>query len=257
MLDVHPARHAANTWKDFFVHIATIVIGLLIAVCLEQTVEYFHHRHQRNELIESLKSDTKILVEDAGLCVQAQRDLEGWYLDRERRINDALVSGRPATDLPGPPVVVVYSVPSYTHFEAGKASGLLQLLSTEDMDAYSDVSLDVANVGTEEINTSEARKKVRAFEAAFSDRDFRYMDLSKASATDLREYLRLLDEARRTSIGLRKRAAETLGAAGAVLSGERGIRKLEQAEDAAVARDRGSRAESGPSSATAPSVTQH
>ncbi len=36
MLDVHPPRHAANTWRDFF--IATVVLGLCIAVGLEQTV---------------------------------------------------------------------------------------------------------------------------------------------------------------------------------------------------------------------------
>ncbi len=44
MLDVHPAHHAAQSWRDFFIHIATIVIGLLIAIGLEQTVEYVHHR---------------------------------------------------------------------------------------------------------------------------------------------------------------------------------------------------------------------
>ena len=50
MLDVHPAHHAANTWRDFFVHIATIVLGLLIAVGLEQTVEYFHRHHQIHQM---------------------------------------------------------------------------------------------------------------------------------------------------------------------------------------------------------------
>jgi hypothetical protein len=45
MLDVHPPHEAAHTWKDFLIHIATIVVGLLIAVGLEQTVEFFHHRH--------------------------------------------------------------------------------------------------------------------------------------------------------------------------------------------------------------------
>jgi hypothetical protein len=39
MLDVHPPHHAASTWRDFFIHIATIVIGLLIAIGLEQTVD--------------------------------------------------------------------------------------------------------------------------------------------------------------------------------------------------------------------------
>ena len=36
MLDVHPAHHAASTWRDFFIHIATIVLGLLIAIGLER-----------------------------------------------------------------------------------------------------------------------------------------------------------------------------------------------------------------------------
>jgi hypothetical protein len=46
MLDVHPPHQIVHTWKDFFIHIATIAVGLLIAIGLEQTVEYFHHRHQ-------------------------------------------------------------------------------------------------------------------------------------------------------------------------------------------------------------------
>jgi hypothetical protein len=54
MLDVHAPHQSANTWKDFFIHIATIVIGLLIAVGLEQTVEHFHHDHQVAQIRESL-----------------------------------------------------------------------------------------------------------------------------------------------------------------------------------------------------------
>lgn len=46
MLDVHAPHQAVRTWKDFFVHIAAIAVGLLIAIGLEQTVEYVHHRHQ-------------------------------------------------------------------------------------------------------------------------------------------------------------------------------------------------------------------
>jgi len=55
MLDVHPAQHAASTWRDFFIHIATIVIGLLIALGLEQTVEYFHHRIEVKRTREELR----------------------------------------------------------------------------------------------------------------------------------------------------------------------------------------------------------
>ena len=54
MLDVHAPHETLQTWKAFFIHLATIVIGLLIAVGLEQTVEYFHHRQQVAEIRRSL-----------------------------------------------------------------------------------------------------------------------------------------------------------------------------------------------------------
>jgi hypothetical protein len=57
MIDIHDAHHAASSWKEFFIHIATIVLGLLIAVGLEQTVEYFHHRDQASEAREALRQE--------------------------------------------------------------------------------------------------------------------------------------------------------------------------------------------------------
>jgi hypothetical protein len=79
MLDVHPPHHAASTWRDFFIHIATIVIGLLIAIGLEQTVEYFHHRHQlkevRAQLAEERELDARILAYDNAMYQQMDTEL--------------------------------------------------------------------------------------------------------------------------------------------------------------------------------------
>ncbi len=60
MLDVHPPHEAAHTWSDFLIHIATIVVGLVIAVGLEQTVEFFHHRHQLYEAREAIHSELEV-----------------------------------------------------------------------------------------------------------------------------------------------------------------------------------------------------
>jgi hypothetical protein len=60
MLDVHAPHEVVRTWKDFFIHIATIVIGLLIALGLEQTVEFFHHRRQVAEIRRSLAEERRI-----------------------------------------------------------------------------------------------------------------------------------------------------------------------------------------------------
>ena len=38
-MEVHPPDHAIHSWRDFIIHIATIVVGLLIAIGLEQSVE--------------------------------------------------------------------------------------------------------------------------------------------------------------------------------------------------------------------------
>jgi hypothetical protein len=59
MLDVHPAHHAATTWRDFFIHIATIALGLLLAVGLEQTVEAVHHHCEREELIAAMRAEAR------------------------------------------------------------------------------------------------------------------------------------------------------------------------------------------------------
>lgn len=65
MLDIHVPEHSTRTWRDFLVHIATIVIGLLIAIGLEQVVEYLHHRHQLHEaraaIREELEVNTRLL----------------------------------------------------------------------------------------------------------------------------------------------------------------------------------------------------
>jgi hypothetical protein len=58
MLDIHPPHEAVHTWKDFLIHIATIVIGLIIAVGLEQTVEFFHHRHSAADARASIQEET-------------------------------------------------------------------------------------------------------------------------------------------------------------------------------------------------------
>jgi len=75
-MEVHAPHHPLNSWRDFFIHIATITIGLLIAIGLEQTVELFHHRHVvhvareniRRELEENErqgKEDIKYVQDDA------------------------------------------------------------------------------------------------------------------------------------------------------------------------------------------------
>ena len=73
MIEVHPPHENVHTWRQFFIHIAAITIGLLIAIGLEQTVVYFHHRHQlqeaRRELAVELETNRRVV----GINLEATR----------------------------------------------------------------------------------------------------------------------------------------------------------------------------------------
>ena len=102
MLDVHPPEHAAHSWRDFFIHIATIVVGLLIAVGLEQTVEYVHRRHEVNdtraalaqERAENRKFHTVNVAEYRAITGELENNLRVLLFLREH-------PGTPEEKLPG------------------------------------------------------------------------------------------------------------------------------------------------------------
>jgi hypothetical protein len=66
MLEVHAPHKVVHTWKDFFIHIATIAIGLLIAIGLEQAVEWNHHRNQ----LRDARAQLSVELEENRVIVQ-------------------------------------------------------------------------------------------------------------------------------------------------------------------------------------------
>ena len=59
VIDVHPPHERIHGWRDFLLHLATITIGLLIALSLEGLVEWQHHRHLVHEAEASLYAEIK------------------------------------------------------------------------------------------------------------------------------------------------------------------------------------------------------
>ncbi|HEX4154057.1 MAG TPA: hypothetical protein VHY48_00460 [Acidobacteriaceae bacterium] len=57
MIDVHAPHEATHTWTDFLIHIATIVVGLVIAIGLEQAVEFLRHKHEIREARAALAAE--------------------------------------------------------------------------------------------------------------------------------------------------------------------------------------------------------
>jgi hypothetical protein len=140
MLDVHPAHHAASSWKEFFIHIVTIVLGLLIAVALEQTVEYFHHRSELAEVREELRSER-----DANKNSFA-RETSNWRWETAELKNNLMVldylqkhPGTPDENLPGSLVWFhASSGHSQAVWDAAKSSSVNSLMHREEVEQYED-----------------------------------------------------------------------------------------------------------------------
>jgi len=136
MLDVH-MPHATHTWKDFFIHVGTICVGLLIAVSLEQTVEYFHHRYERRQLEDDLRAEAerRIPLLTAGLKQFAI--LADWYREGLQRGRAATASGGFVTFvLPDRPQMQSTPRPEDATWPAAKASGLVAVLPNQEVEGW-------------------------------------------------------------------------------------------------------------------------
>ena len=140
MLDVHPAQHAASSWKEFFIHIATIVIGLLIAVGLEQAVESFHHRREVSAVREELQGER-----EANKAAFASESVH-WRWETAELQNNLMVlaylqkhPGTPDEKLPGS-LVWFHGSTSHSQgvWDAVKSSGVASLMLREQVEQYED-----------------------------------------------------------------------------------------------------------------------
>jgi hypothetical protein len=102
MLEVHPPQQTPHSWRDFFIHIATIVLGLLIAIGLEQCAERLHEHYELRQAREALVREFQSNIDNSAA------DERNWLEALARLKNNLLVlefvrehPGTPQTVLPG------------------------------------------------------------------------------------------------------------------------------------------------------------
>jgi hypothetical protein len=148
MIEVHPPHENVHTWRQFLIHIAAITIGLLIAIGLEQTVVYFHHRHQlqeaRRELAVELESNRRVV----GINLEATRKVMA-DLDADMALLRA-VQTSPASQSPAPiGSKLVYGLgnfywPKDATWQAVKQNGSLGLMAHDELHYYVYIYEDIA-----------------------------------------------------------------------------------------------------------------
>jgi len=58
-MEVHAPEHAIHTRREFLIHMLAITLGLLIAIGLDQGVEYLHNHHLRHQLEENVLAEAQ------------------------------------------------------------------------------------------------------------------------------------------------------------------------------------------------------
>jgi hypothetical protein len=171
MLDVHPPHESIHTWRSFFVHIATIVVGLLIAVALEQGVERLHEHYGlikvREELARELEGNRAVLAEDE----------RKWFLTVARLKNDLLVldfirehPGTAQTALPGDLVWEQFPfLWNHAVWDAAVTKGAVRLMSPAEANHHQEFYDLMATLSSQSLADWDAINAARRFDLLDSD----------------------------------------------------------------------------------------
>jgi len=133
MIEVHAPHENIHTWKSFLIHIAAIVVGLLIAVTLEQTVELFHHRHQREQLEATLHKDGEANRGYVKTDIAVAQGVLAWALEQNATLERAA---------PTDPLTLRHmphgfmGLPNAGVWPSAKASGVTNLLPASAQNWY-------------------------------------------------------------------------------------------------------------------------
>jgi hypothetical protein len=133
-----------HNWKQFLVHMTIVVLGIMIAIGLEQTVEKIHHVHQRHEFEAQLRQEglaNQKIVESDVRWLDAQ---VAWLLSAKQFVDSYRLShGKLSGSLPRAPQddtrtkgSVGDADPQTAVWTMGKESGLVALLPQEQAESY-------------------------------------------------------------------------------------------------------------------------
>ncbi|MDE1161858.1 MAG: hypothetical protein PW792_07915 [Acidobacteriaceae bacterium] len=226
MLDVHPPEHAVHSWRDFFIHIATIVVGLIIAVGLEQTVEWFHHRHQRHELLEGINVDARKSIADSENVHRSCVSKLVWLDARIAQVQQSLKTKQPlpASSHPATPD---WDEPINPTWKAALNSQLVHVLSQEEIQAFSESNDVLDTLQSLHWPMNNADQRIEVVEAKYG---FRGTAAVQATPEQLEQYLEALVDARFKVANFDAWAEGAHGAETAILQGERDVDMVQKAE---------------------------
>jgi len=148
-MEVHPPEHPIFTWKQFFIHMSTVCLGLLIALGLEQGVEALHRHHQRHQLEADLRAEGIRNLHNAIIALESSDWMARWQSQQAQELDRAATHERKPAYIPAPPARPAhFSRPSDAVWTVAQSSTTLNLLPRSEAERFAHHYYDV-NVATE------------------------------------------------------------------------------------------------------------
>jgi hypothetical protein len=198
-MEVHAPHQPLNTWREFWIHLGTITVGLLIALGLEQGFEWGHRVHERHALQRELHDEGEhnqaTLQMDFTRMATLKRSLVAWH----RGVDEAIAKGGGLADPPGQTTTTgTVPLPSEAMWDSAKASGRVGLLSDNQTAVYAFLYQQEDRLKAQEKDWTtvavEKQELERRFERSFEDTGTDGVpDFSKMSVDDLKNYSAVLN----------------------------------------------------------------
>ncbi|SNS30839.1 hypothetical protein SAMN05421770_101432 [Granulicella rosea] len=161
MLDVHPPHSSVHGWRDFFIHIATITIGLVIALGLEGSVEWMHHRHLVAEARENIHHELEQNSTEAKAnTVNVQADADNMKVNMQKA--RAYLGDSHALDNNEMHFTFKWSSFNDSAWRSARDTGALTYMPTEEVQSYADAYNQQELVDTEAVKIFTAQVELAA-----------------------------------------------------------------------------------------------
>lgn len=205
MLDVHAPHQTPNGVRDFFIHLFTITMGLLIALGLEATAEAWHHRHQRIEAETNLRRELEDNLTELDK-VRATMPKEEAALENLLQLAEDRAQGK-RVDIPLTQLGFDFATLHHAAWGTGSATGVLNYMDYSQVQRFAEayeMQIEFVNIQDQTLQSyldlqSHIRPKLRKLDlASMSPQDL------ASSITNLRHTLVHLIAMQQVAEALRK-----------------------------------------------------
>jgi hypothetical protein len=180
-MDVHAPHAPLHTWKDFWIHLGTITIGLLIAIGLEQSVEWMHRIHERTVLEQDLREEARHNLNIISGDIHIENSVT-WMQNAATAADSAQTNGKGSSGgkvtltLSVAPcfagtlnsMVVKYFAPSEAVWTAARESGLTALIPAPEARVYARLSHNLELLSGARDRVAYACNEIAAQQQRFS-----------------------------------------------------------------------------------------